>query len=69
MEKALLYLEELPNQRMNLKLKGDPATVAKMVASAMQINQEICAVFLAPVIEWCINNDIDCGQLKKMVKY
>ena len=69
MEKALLYIEELPNGHMNLKLKGDPKTVAKMVANAMKVNQEIAAAMIAPVIEYANNEGFDCGELKKMVIY
>jgi hypothetical protein len=43
--------------------------IAKMVSTAMRYNQEICAALIAPVIEWCQENDVDCGDLKEMVKF
>jgi hypothetical protein len=69
MERCLLHIEELPGDQMNLKMKGDPAMLAKMVANVMKHRQDIAAALIAPVIEYCRNEGFDCGQLKDMVKY
>jgi hypothetical protein len=66
---SLLHIEQKPGEQMNLKLKGDPVMIAKMVSTAMRYNQEICAMMIAPVIEWCTENDVDCGELKEMIKF
>jgi hypothetical protein len=66
---SLLHIEQKPGEQMNLKLKGDPVMVAKMVSTAMRYSTEICAAMIAPVVEWCIENNIDCGDLKEMIKF
>jgi hypothetical protein len=69
MDKCLLHIEQLPGEQMNLKMKGDPATLAKMIANVMKYRQDIAAAFIACVIEYSAKEGFDCGELKKMVKY
>lgn len=54
---------------MNLKLKGDPVIVTKMIATAMRHSIQIAAIMIAPVIEYCEQEGFDCGDLKNMAKY
>jgi hypothetical protein len=65
---AMLHIEQMPGEQMNLKLKGDPAVIAKMVATAMRHSQTIAAAIIAPVIEYCQQEGFHCGDLEKMVK-
>jgi hypothetical protein len=66
-EYALLHLEQHPNQTMRLKLHGHPADVARMITASMHVSTELAAAFMAPVIEYCQQRNIDCGDLSKMV--
>lgn len=65
----LLHIELLPGDQMNFKIKGDPIVVAKMISTVMRHKQEIAAAIIAPVIEYCQAEGIDCGKLKDMVKF
>lgn len=76
MERALLSLEILPelipgtsDQKLRVQLIGDPVLIAKAIRAAMDARQDICAAYLAGVIDWCIANNIDCGNLRKMIKF
>jgi hypothetical protein len=64
---TLLHIEQLPGEQMHLKLEGDPELVAKMIATVMHHDKNIAAAFMACVIEYCVQEGIDCGDLKSMV--
>lgn len=61
-----MHLEDIGGVA-DFKLQGDPAEVALMIASAMKVNQEIAAAFIAPVIKYAKEQGIDCGDFGKMV--
>lgn len=69
MDSPLLHVELFPNDKMNFKIKGDPVLVAKMVRTAMQHSQEIAAAMIACVVDYCLEEHIDCGDMQYMVKF
>jgi len=69
-ELPLLHMElDATHTQFNLKLKGDPVIVSKMIMKGMETKQDICAAFIAAVVFWCKENNIDPGELKNMVKF
>ena len=76
METALLKIEFLPElipgtkkQKMNLALHGSPVLICKGIRGAMEAKQEICAAFIAGVVDWCKHHGVDPGELKNMVSF
>lgn len=69
-EPPLLHLElDESHNQFNLILKGDPVIVTKMILQGMDAKQDICAAFIAAVVHWCQDNNVDPGELKNMVKF
>lgn len=64
-------LIDLPTgkKEMHLKTEGNPVVLAKMIAKAMDAKQEICAAFIAGIVFWCNENNVDLKDLKAMVKF
>lgn len=76
MEQSLLHIEFLPGQKkdghddsMNIKMSGDPVLLSKMIATAMDARQDICAAMIAGVLSWCKENNINPDTLKDIVKF
>jgi hypothetical protein len=67
MANEMLLVQLVSNSNMNVKLNGDPATVAQMLRTAMEARQDIAAAFMAAVIHYAHAQGWDCGELEKMV--
>lgn len=76
MTETILHVEFLEGKAvgghadsMNIKMVGDPVLLSKMIATAMDSRQDICAAMIAGVLSWCKENNINPDDLKKMVKF
>lgn len=67
MDTPLLHIEEKPGKIMHFQLKGNPVILCKLIAQAMEQNQEIAAAMIAAVMAWADKNDIPRDQLGSMV--
>lgn len=67
MPNEMLLVQIVSSSNMNVKLKGDPATVTQMLRTAMDARQDIAAAFMAAVIHYAHGQGWDCGELEKMV--
>lgn len=72
MDETLLHIELLPfpsaKRNCNIKLKGDPVIVTKMIATAMDARTDIAAAMIAAVMLWADQNSIPHDKLGEMVK-
>lgn len=66
---ALMQVEMVAQDQMNIKLEGDPVIVSKMIAQAMNAKQDICAAMIAAVFTWADENGIPRAALQNMVKF
>jgi len=63
--------KEIPGtqyEEIKFRLRGDPVLLTKALRTVMQARQEIAAAIISAVIDYCLHEGIDCGQLKHMVK-
>lgn len=57
------------HDEMRFQLKGDPVILTKALRTVMQARQDLAAAMMAAVIDYCNQENIDCGELKHMVKF
>jgi len=65
----ILHVELVQLTQMRIILKGDPVLISKMISTAMDSRQDICAAMIAGVCAWFEKNNMPISEIGNMVKF